>query len=285
MRRIMNNRVAAATLLSGLVVSCILFSGCAKPNFMSAWKNHEIPINGKYTDFGNAMVYYDERSRVAINMFNDNEFLYICLISRNRNMEKQLMESGFVVWFDPENGKKKMIGIRFPIGMREMGMPLAEDEAEPNFKEGMDHPPEDDSANVKKDAGDFEKHLEVIEGLQEEIEIMIGAVNGNVKLSLNDAKKQGIEVKVGRQNGYFVYEIKMPLMKSAHRQYAIGAKPGKHIGMVLEMAGPGKSRMGRNGGIEGGGRRTGPPDAGYDTAFGGSFKVWSTVTLSPGPSN
>ena len=252
---------------------------------MSAWKDHEIPINGKYTDFGNAMVYYDDRNRVAINMFNDNEFLYICLISRNRNMEKQLMESGFVVWFDPESGKNKMIGIRFPIGMREMGMPLAEDEAEPNFKEGMAHPPEDDRENVKKDAGDFDKHLEVIEGLQEEIEIMIGAVNGNVKLSLDDAKKQGIEVKVGRQNGYFVYEIKMPLMKSAYRQYAIGAKPGKLIGIVLEMASSGKGKMGRNGGREGGERKAGPPDTGYDTAFGGSFKVWSTVTLSRGPSN
>jgi len=265
-------------------LSCIVLTGCDRINLISTWRNHEIVINGKYTDFGNVMAYYDEKERVAINLFNDNDYLYICLISRNRQIETQLMMSGFVVWFDPDGGKNKVFGIHFPLGMKEMGMPMAEGERYSEDERGR----ESGMARERGRHKDFEKRLEILEGLQEKIELIIGPVNAKgkgmpIELSLEDANKQGIEAKMGHQNEYFVYELKVPFIKSVQHQYAIGAKTGKPIGFGLEITVSdmemANADMGRHK-SRGEGRM--PSGMGHRMYPGEGFQLWATVTLSSG---
>lgn len=158
-------------------------------------------------------------------------------------MESQLMDSGFVAWFDPDGGKKKVMGIRFPLGMKTMGMSLMEDQGSRKDWETKEDETgaedEKDRVIARRRQRDFDKRLEAVEGLQEEIEIITGTDKaGHIKLSLEDAAKQGIEAKTGRQNGYFVYELKVPLIKNNQHQYAIGAKKGRLIGLGMEIAGP-----------------------------------------------
>ncbi len=230
-------------LLLLLMLSSFVFSGCERPNFSSTWSDHAIVINGKYTDFGNATAYYDEKDKVTLSLYNDKDFLYICLISRNYKIESQLMESGFVAWFDPHGGKKKAMGIRFPLGMKAMGMSLVEGERSRKDWETKEDETgaeeEKDRAVARRRQRDFDRRLEAVEGLQEEMEIITGPDKaGHIKLSLDDAARQGIEAKIGRQNGYFVYELKVPLIKGSQHQYAIGAKRGRLIGLGMEIAGP-----------------------------------------------
>lgn len=232
-----------AILVFSLILSFIIFLGCERPDLNSTWRDHAIVINGKYTDFGNATAYYDEKEKITLSLYNDNDFLYICLISRNHKIESQLMDSGFVAWFDPDGGKKKAMGIRFPLGMKVMGMSLAEDQRNRKDWETKEDETgaeeEKDRAAARRRQRDFDKRLEAVEGLQEEVEIITGTDKaGQIKLSLEAAAKQGIEAKTGRQNGYFVYELKVPLIKDIQHQYAVGTKRTRLIGLGMEIAGP-----------------------------------------------
>ncbi len=167
---------------------------------------------------------------------------------------------------------------------------------------------------------DFQKRLETLEGLQEKLELLIGPFNvkgkdrryslssgeagkqhlikdkeGNrggfskdspMELSLEEAGKLGIEAKVGRENGYFVYELKVPLVKSALHPYAIQVKTSSPIGLGLEI--PWGIKMMDEGGDHMPGRedRGGPMPIGMGHGMhpGEVFQLWATVTLSSGPS-
>lgn len=243
----MNIRNFSALLL---VLSCIICQGCSRTaDLASTWPSRPVIINGRYTDFGDATAYYDDKQRVTFSLYNDNDYVYICLISRNRELESRLMESGLMVWFGPDPGKAKTLGIRFPIGMKAMGMSLEEgmdrvrDRADGQEESGT----EDEKARERQRAKerDFEKRLDALVGLQEELEVISGpgqAKEPPVKLSLEAAAKQGIEAMLGRQNGYFVYELKVPLEKNGRYQYGIGVKRGMPLAFSIEMApmsGPG----------------------------------------------
>jgi len=274
-------------LVFSLILSSTVFPGCERQNFSSTWRDHAIAINGKYTDFGNATSYYDEKERVTLSLYNDNDFLYICLISRNHKVESQLMESGFVAWFDPDGGKKKAIGIRFPLGMKAMGMSLIEGERSRKDWESKEDETgvedEKDRAAARSRQRDFDKRLEAVEGLQEGVEIIAGPDKaGHIKLSLEDAARQGIEVKIGRQNGYFVYELKVPLIKGSRQPYAIGVRKGKPIGLGMEIAGPDMGMpdkgLGRDKPSEEGSIPQGMGRGGEGIPEG--FRLWATVTLA-----
>ena len=281
----------------------------------SDWRAHQIVIDGKYTDWGNAESYYNERARVVINLLNDEGYLYICLITRNRKIETELVNSGFVAWFDPDGGNKKTFGIRFPIGLKSMGMSLEEN------KRDMDRDwqyQEDKSGLIDREKErwrdkDFNKHLELLENLQDKLKIMEGAfdaknkekhlkppLKGNNKewphegflndgkgpgkeMSLAEAAKLGIEAKVGRENDYFVYELKVPLLKSVEHPYALEVKTDKPFGLGLEIPMSGMGMMGSDrGGNEGEGRM--PSGMGDHSMFSEEcFPLWATVTLSSKP--
>lgn len=236
MERKRNNR-NDSLFLSILFLFCLISAGCGRLNFVSVWRDREVVIDGKFTDWQNSTVYYDENKRVVVSLLNDKEYIYICLISRNREIEAKLIESGFTAWFDPDGGKNKVFGIRFPVGMKRMGMSI-EDK-------------------------DLEKKLEVLEGLQDKMELMIGPGKPPLGLSLDEARQQGIEAKIGREKGYFVYELKVPLEKSSRHPYAIEAKAGKPIGLGLEM-------------------QAAAMEGKTPSMFGssGDFQLWAAVTLS-----
>ena len=47
----------------------------------------------------------------------------------------------------------------------------------------------------------------------------------------------GIAVKVGQIEGYLVYELKVPLARTAETPYAIETRPGSAIGLGLVLLG------------------------------------------------
>lgn len=94
-------------LFSLLALLCLSSSGCSKTILFSAWRDRPINIDGKYTDWNKSTAYYDEKTKVVLSLANDAGYLYICLISRNREIETKIMESGLTIWFDPDGGKKR----------------------------------------------------------------------------------------------------------------------------------------------------------------------------------
>ena len=63
-----------------------------------------------------------EKENVSVGFFNDQDYLYVSLISSARYPQRQFMARGFTIWFDPDGGKNKELGIKFPLGMMEVGM-------------------------------------------------------------------------------------------------------------------------------------------------------------------
>ena len=285
-----------------LVLSCVFFSGCGRINLLSSWRRHEINIDGKYSDWEESTAYYNEEAKLVLNLVNDADYIYICLISRNRAIEAKMMESGFILWFDPDGGRNKVLGIHFPIG----GMSIEEDKRvkSDDWQDQEDKGGLIDREKERLRDRNFNKRLETLEGLQERMEIIIGSldskrkhprptseevskghtkketgfhqgvpVNGRpVELSLEEARKLGIEAGIGRHNGYFVYELKVPIVKSANYPYAIEKRSGRPIGLGLEIESSRMKIMGND--------RVGPEPP--DGMFRGQeeFRLWMKIILS-----
>ncbi|MDD2752754.1 MAG: hypothetical protein PHN59_06440, partial [Candidatus Omnitrophica bacterium] len=84
-----------------------------------------------------------------------------------------------------------------------------------------------------------------------------------LELSCAEANKLGIEAKVGRENDYFVYELKLPIAKTPKHPHAIEVKPGRPFGLGLEIEGRGvKVQQGMFEGAD-------------------LFQLWMTIKLAP----
>lgn len=241
-------------LATACMCAPLFISGCGSPVIVSEYRSSAITIDGNYTDWGNARTYYDEKEKVILNLLNDKDYLYICLVTRNLDIEYRLMESGLSLWFDDSGKKDKHFGVRYPIGMRTMGMPIEDEEKGPREWRG-EGDREYERELEKQDDRDaaFEKKLEALEGLQYKLRLLKkpldkkkspGYREGDITPKekpddrfLEDAANLGIEARIGRQNGYFVYELKVPLAKSARQPLAIGAKAGDTISLGVEIGG------------------------------------------------
>lgn len=306
-----------------LFLSCLVLSGCRENILFSSWRNQEITIDGKYKDWGATSTYYDEKTKIVLNLVNDADYLYVCLITRNREIEVKIMESGLILWFDRDNKKNKRFGIRFPIGLKKMGMSLEE---EPKIDMDRDWRYQEDKSGLidrnkeRLRDKDFNKYLETVEGLQDKIEIIerMGKIQkkgalpkplsenldrkqfeknrpgnfpledfqkaGSPELNLDQILKFGIEAKIGRENDYFVYELKIPLIKSNEHPFAISIKNGEPFSLGVEIAGIdvgggiGKGMPPPGGGRPGKGPPGGPP--GSMLGGGDKLHLWVTVALS-----
>ena len=224
---------------------CVFIAGCGRPVLFSECRDSVITVDGKYTDWGNARTYYVEKEKVILNLLNDKDYLYICIVTRNIDIEARLMDSGLCLWFDPSGKKSRNFGVRFPIGMMTMGMPMEEEDKAPREWRGEGDRAYEREGEEDRGAG-FEKKLEILEGLQYKLQLVKGPFDKKKapdspskdkpeELFLEEADKLGIQARIGRQNGYFVYELKVPLAKSARHPHAIEAKAGESIGLGLEI--------------------------------------------------
>lgn len=262
--------------LGFLLLFAFSLTGCKDIEVKSIWLDREIIIDGGPDDWENVMLIIKDKN-ITVGLANDETFLYLCLRSSKESTLRQAMMTGFRVWFDSEGGKHKRFGIKFPAGMQSEGMPLR------------------DRAEIQ----DPKIQQELIDASLKEVEI-IGPAKGEVVRASN-FREQEIEVDVGQTQGQFVYELKIPLLKTPEHPYAIGAQEGKPVMIGFEtgkidrekmrgemMKGgrpPGGDRMG--GRMPGGGR--GPGGGGRGGPAGRPemsepLELWVKVNLAEGHS-
>ena len=124
--------------VSLLLLLSLGLAGCSTFNTFltdSRLPDHQIIIDGKSDDWRGEL-YIAENERVSLGFLNDQENLYVCLLAENNFTRNQIMMQGLTVWFDPQGGKKKALGIKFPLGMpaAERPMPWREDQEEPGLE-------------------------------------------------------------------------------------------------------------------------------------------------------
>lgn len=253
-----------------------LSTGCGKTiELNSMWRDREITIDGVDTEWeGNTT--YIEKEKVAISLLNDESYVYIRLVSRNSDINRQVMMSGLTIWFGPEGGKKKEIGIRYPLGPEKMAMPMME-------RDRME---------------DQEERKEMFKRTMNEMEIL--SRDEKYRVALTGADTLGIGVKAGFSQGMIVYELKVSLNKDVDHPYGIGinttalttGKSVESINIGFETSGFDREKMidrmegGRPPGMEGGrppaGGGRGRPPGGYGEEPK-QLQLWVSVKLGIQP--
>ena len=216
-----------------IILASILFffafflAGCGTFKLKSKWLDREITVDGQSDDWLGSLMYIEEKN-ISVGLFNDENFLYICMIAEDQFVRNQVMRQGVIIWFNPSGGKKKTFGIKFPIGMQAGDVPMGR----------------------RGDEQDPERFRQARRRSMTELEILGPGKDESIKMYKEDAK--GIDINVKGLSGMLVYELKVPLIHSEEHPYAIGAKAGSSIGFRLEIPKMSRQRMGGKDGMGGG---------------------------------
>jgi hypothetical protein len=241
----------------------------------SALPARQIIVDGKADDWA-GQLFVVGGQKVSLGILNDRDYLYVCVRTDDGAMRRQILRSGLVVWFDPQGGKRKALGIKYPVGMR----------------------PEE-SRMWKGDEGEENEFPAEFEGNLTDLEIYRQGKSTGERLDIDNA--EGIEIKAASAGKHFVYELKIPLALSGRDSLGLGAQSGGTIGIGFETAKFDLNSLPRRPGGAIGGTGGLPPTGAYG-GFGGragmggrpgrmrpyepelpeNLKIWATVKLGSG---
>lgn len=257
-------------LLIGLMLFLTTATGGKETQLMSIWRQAEIKVDGAESEWSGSL-YYLEEQKMGLGLKNDTGYLYIIIKATDQNTQLQIMRTGLTIWLDAKGKKEKTLGIHYPIGMQDYGMPLAKDRQ-----------PSQDSSKLQKQ---FTEMLDKIE--------LLGP-GKNDKKRINRVNNSGIEASINDTLGVMVCELKIPLKQSNEFAYAIVADTGATISLGLETGELKREKMKGNppmgGGMPpgGGGSPGGIPPGGRGGMPGGRegikmsepIKFWAKVSLA-----
>ena len=264
-----------------------LAAACKQVELASAWVTGGVEVDGANDEWIGATTYF-EKQEVTVGLLNDDEFLYVSLVTSGP-IGRQAMATGLTVWFDPEGGQDEWYGIRFPVppdrsgrqGGRRGGDPRAggRDGARPGRGASPQSP-------------DRLRQVELVgpgELNRRRLPLPVGG---------------GLEVAVRNNGPTFVYELKLALARNDDFRMGLGVEPGSEIGVRLVTGNVGGEGRGGRGGFGvggfgggggggrggGGGGRGGGGGGGRGGPGGGDrperpdpLKLWAKVQLSARP--
>jgi hypothetical protein len=204
-----------------LVLLTIFLTSCGPIELTSLWKTTDVAIDGRVDDWLGAL-YTIEKQPVFVGVRNDAENIYICLQVADPRAVAPVIRRGFIVWFDPSGGTGRVLGVKYPIGM--------------SSEEGEVNP---EGPRDRGDAG----RPPVIN--RDQVEILGPEKNAVQRLKKDELK--GIEVALENRNGFFIYEIKIPMVKGPEAPVAVGVAPGKTVGITFETPDADRGMPGRGG--------------------------------------
>ncbi|MFQ5630529.1 MAG: hypothetical protein ACE5I1_17285, partial [bacterium] len=196
-------------ILSLQLLAMILF-GCGSGLQMNSnWRDRNITVDGVLNEWQGSTSFI-EKQNVVVGFFNDSENLYVSLTSSDRILQRQFMMMGFTLWLDAKGGKSRDFGVKFPVGLMEMGQEMRGQMQDEGFSDMR---------------GRFEESLA-------DLEIIMRKKGGAHRMQVAEAK--GIEVKIAGIPQNLVYEIKIPLAISAAHPFAVDAEAGQAISIGFE---------------------------------------------------
>jgi hypothetical protein len=253
-----------------LIALTLVVAGCGGLDLQSQWLDRTITVDGDLAEWEGKLTYIDSK-HVSVGLLNDEESLYLGLATSDPGTQIQVMMRGFTVWFDPEGGKERSLGIRYPLSAAMPGMRPGERGGPPSL----------------------EDLVRLHEGRESELEILIGT---SESLRMNLVEVGNIDVALGFDKGVLRYELRIPLEKTEGYPFAVGALAGAEIGVGLEtpeidreamrsrMGGGKGPGMGGHGGMGGrggmGGGMGGRGMGGSRPQMPEPLNVWAKVTLA-----
>jgi hypothetical protein len=236
-----------SVVVAFLAIATSSFMGCSSTQQLaSKWIENPIRIDGSLRDWSDSTAFI-EKDGIRYAVMNDGEYLYLCMLSSKANLGRQMTFRGLTVWFDPNGGDKKTIGLRFPIGMGGMGR---SDMAGRN--------PEDEQGQQGARPEESPRQA------PNEFEYLGPGENERQRVSR--LQGQGVEIHLTATPERFLYELKIPLQYSSQHPYAVETHAGAKIGIGVESNTAQRMTEGARGGE---GQEGGRPGAGGGRGGGG----------------
>lgn len=224
----------------------------------SAWRAADIAVDGLAGEW--PALEPIERGPV-VGAANDGEFLYLVVSAREPDVIAQVA-GGLIVWLDPTGRRAETFGLRIP---------------------GAELPPLP-GMNAAAAAAPTGIRTAVLDRFD-----VLGP-GPNQRRLVDLTPELGVEIASSLAEQEIAYEMKIPLQKTAARPYAVGAVPGRTIGLGLATPETPVNRGQRprlvgDTGYIGGSPWTGGGFAKYreDDGRRKPLRIWTTLTLAATP--
>jgi hypothetical protein len=276
----MKNFKHKSTAFLSFIMIFLTFTNCSSLRINSDWKKNEINIDGDPKEWENRLGYLED-DNISVGISNDNEFIYICLVTGDRNIISQILGGGLILWFNPENEKEKYTGIHYPKKIRGYGDPMKD-------FQGME----------EKNMND---RFEMFKYKHNKVELIWPGGEQKTLVPLKDNPHVNASIEI--VDGLFIYELRAKIKSDSAQHFSIHADTGKVISLGIETSdinsnrpkgdfdSPGRGMSGLGRGMSGEGRGMGGPGGGmgrpmgYPPPMGGMSEplmIWLDVKLSSG---
>jgi uncharacterized membrane protein YgcG len=240
-----------------ILLTTILLTGCNEVEMQSQWRTKPIAMDGSRAGWPEDVQYFDKGSRMLVSIMNDENNLYIRLLTRSETTKKMFLRAGFTIWIDDTGNTEKNFGVQFPLA-RQSRMPGTM----------TDHKPR---TGIQENLADSQYNLAILNG-----------PGGNRQtMPMPKAAEMGIYAGLSMQQSHLIYELQVPLTATKdNRTIGIGFETGR----IERPAGKGSSGSGGRGGGRGGGGRGGGGGGGKGGQHGGGrpepVEIWAKVHLA-----
>lgn len=196
-------------MLSILAASLLFITACGPEKYVSNWNEDIIVVDGRINDWGDKLTFLEDYN-VAVGVYNDSEYLYVCLTTSDRVLMQQILKPGITLWLDPEKSDVKERGIMFPI-------------KPDNFENKSMADMRIDSYNLDYLQGlitetrETQKEIKIINGTDYPISIFPYIGNS------------GIDIRLGLSLDQLVYEAGIPIADNKSGEFRIEAYPGDQL--------------------------------------------------------
>lgn len=267
----------AAMTRALVLLFAIIAAGCsATQSLTSRAPSGEIIIDAEVADWEGNLSPVDGEA-FSLGVYNDLDNLYIALVTHDQQVTTQILLQGLTFWVDPDGGKDKTVGLRYPTGL--MGIARSRGGRNPGGA----------PVNMQVAAEQTFNHFEIVRGE----DVLRHPINS----------LPNVNARASMEYGTLTLEVRIPLTSDTH--FALGAPVENAIGLGLETAprslddlrqGLGDAGSARGRGTGAGGRARGGDFAGgRQGGFAGGraasargqgpvlqeqLKLWMTVTLA-----
>lgn len=238
-------------------VAILFLAGCKTIPVESNWATQPFTIDGDDSEWkSNALRM--EKQGIFLSVQNDQNYLYIGLAPTSHRLQAEMVRNGLTIWFGPDGSKRKKFGVRYPIGFE--GSPLLSP----------------DSDEFRKRMGSSLAELDLLGPERFDI----------YRVPVKSAPD--VVARINHHDGRLVYEIRVPLSKSAGSGYGISEAPFQTLMIGFEIATPDVGSSGRPGeggfGMGGGGgtgrKGVGPPGGAGGKSEPRSLDLWIDVKMA-----
>ena len=282
-----------------LALTCLMAVGCGSVRLDSRWVDREITVDGDDGEWENAKLYVKDWP-IDVGLLNDGEYLYLCLTTVDRDLQTEVLMRGFELWIDPKGGRRKVVGIRFPLGMAQRRSEGEEPGELGRGRGGMRGFP-GGRPNMRGSSGgsrqlDPERFMAAMKRLGASGELVLLEYDDDEGRRKAISRDDPLQVRVAYDRGRLVYEARIPLHNSEHPLSELQVSAGDRVGIgfktaEIDMTSMMARRRGmRGGGMPGGGMPGGGmPGGGMGGGRGSrmspmtaSFEKWGAVQLATG---